>query len=188
MKSPEDILAAALDAPTKDRDVVNDHLGTIATLKQKGYSWRDMQAFLAEQGVDIDHARLYRAWTRHQAAVINVPPAAEYAKALKTLKMNARQRAMLECHYRALNRTVTYTELAHAAGKTDYRVANVDYGTLGQELGRKIGFEFPMAASRAKPFYSGSLGVDAPRGPSNEYRLMMHHELAKAIAELGWFE
>jgi hypothetical protein len=102
--------------------------------------------------------------------------------------MTDKQRAMLEYHYKALNRTVTYTELARAAGKDDYQVANKAYGDLGYALGAKIGFEFPMAPKRGKPFYSGSLGIDAPRDANNEYRLMMHHELAKAIAALKLFD
>lgn len=186
MTTIDTLLQAAQSAP--DKDDTQAHLGTIAALRSKGYSWREISAFMAEHGVSIDHARLYRAYTRHLAGVINVPSSTQYVEGLKGIKMSAQQRAMLECHYKSLNRTVTYTELARAVGKPDYQVANKLYGNLGAELGRRIGFEFPMASTRGKPFYSGSIGIDAPRGPSNEYRLMMHHELAKAIAEFKLFD
>ena len=90
-------------------------------------------------------------------------------------------------NYGAHNRTVTYTELAAAIGSTDYRSANIVYGKLGRSLGEAVNYTFPIAGARGKPFYSGSLGVDAPRTEKGEYRLMMHHELAKAIGTLGWF-
>lgn len=188
MPNAEELLQAALAAPEKGENDLQDLLGSISALRAKNYSWREISAWFAERGVEVDHARLYRAFTKHLAAVINVPPAEKYAEALRGLKMTAAQKAMLKFHFYAPNRTVTYTELAKAAGKSDYRVANTEYGNLGAAIGKKTGFEFPMAPKRSKPFYSGALGIDAPRGPSNEYRLMMHHELAKAIETLELFD
>ena len=187
MMNTDDLLHAALEAPQKAETDLHELLGPISTLRAKNYSWRDISAWFAERGVDVDHARLYRAFTRHLSAVASVPAADQYAKALEVVKMNATQRAMLEHHFRAPNRTVTYTELARAAGKDDYQVANKQYGDLGAAIGKYIGFEFPMAPRRGKPFYSGAIGIDAPRSASNEYRLMMHHELAKAIEALKLF-
>lgn len=187
MTNAEDLLRAALEAPEKDETDLKELLGPISALRAKGYSWRDISVWFGERGVHVDHARLYRAFTRHLSAAASVPSADQYAQALKTAKMNATQRAMLECHYKAPNRTVTYTQLAKAAGKDDYHVANKQYGNLGAAIGKYIGFEFPMAPHRGKPFYSGAIGIDAPRSASNEYRLMMHHELAKAIEVLKLF-
>lgn len=187
MPNTEELLSQALAAPDKADNDLKELLGPISTLRAKKYSWREISAWFAERGIDVDHARLYRAFTRHLAAVINVPPAGKYVEALRGLEMTAVQRVMLHCHFLAPNRTVTYTELARAAGKSDYRVANSEYGNLGAALGERTGFEFPMAPTRGKPFYSGAIGVDAPRGPNNEYRLMMHHELAKAIESLALF-
>lgn len=187
MAPAENLLQAALEAPDKGEDALESLLGPISALRAKSYSWREIAAWFAARGIDVDHARLYRAFTRHLAAVVNVPLADKYAEALQAIKMTAAQKAMLAFHYAAPNRTVTYRELAKAAGKEDYRVANTEYGNLGALIGKKTGFEFPMAPKRGKPFYSGAIGIDAPRGASNEYRLMMHHELAKAIATLKLF-
>jgi hypothetical protein len=188
MTNAEDLLQAALAAPEKGENDLRELLGSISALRAKNYSWREISAWFAERGIEVDHARLYRAFTKHLAAVINVPPAEKYVEALRRLKMTTAQKAMLQFHFRAPNRTVTYTELAKAAGKNDYRVANTEYGNLGAAIGKETGFEFPMAPKRGKPFYSGAIGIDAPRGPSNEYRLMMHHALAEAIATLRLFD
>ena len=187
MTNADDLLRAALAAPEKGETDLQELLGPISALRAKSYSWRDVSAWFAERGVHVDHARLYRAFTRHLSAAASVPAADQYEQALKAVKMNATQRAMLEHHFKAPNRTVTYTQLSKAAGKADYQVANKQYGDLGAAIGRYIGFEFPMAPRRGKPFYSGAIGIDAPRSASNEYRLMMHHELAKAIEALKLF-
>ena len=187
MTNADELLRAALEASAKGETDLQELLGPTSALRAKGYSWRDISAWFAERGIDVDHARLYRAFTRHLSAVTNVPAAEQYAQALKAVKMNALQRAMLEHHFKAPNRTVTYTQLAKAAGKDDHQVANKQYGDLGAAIGKHIGFEFPMAPRRGKPFYSGAIGIDAPRSASNEYRLMMHHELAKAIEMLKLF-
>jgi hypothetical protein len=55
------------------------------------------------------------------------------------------QRAMLEYHFNAPNRTVTYTQLAKAAGKDDYQVANKQYCNLGMAIGKDIEFQWRLA-------------------------------------------
>lgn len=119
---------------------------------------------------------------------MNVPDALAYADGLRSLKISKDQRAMLSYHFMAHNRTVTFTELSHAAGASDHRVANSAYGRLGRALGEAIKYPFPASQSTGALFYSGALGIDAPRTERGEYRLMMHHELARAIETLGWFQ
>ncbi|HUR53716.1 MAG TPA: hypothetical protein VMZ71_06275, partial [Gemmataceae bacterium] len=63
-----------------------------------------------------------------------VPTAAEYVEALNAITLSAAQRKMLMFHYRAHNRTVTYMELAEAAGYDSYGAANLHYGRLGADL------------------------------------------------------
>lgn len=180
-----DILKEALEAP--DQVDLQEHLGTISALREKNYSWREIADFLGARGVETDHTRLYRVYTKHQAAVIRVPPAEEYAAALKKIKMTAAQKAALRFHYEAPNRTVTFTELSQAAGYKTHNYANRFYGDLGAAIGKATGYEFPIAPARGKPFFSGAIGIDAPKGPTGEYRFMMHHELAKAIAQAKIF-
>ena len=117
-----------------------------------------------------------------------VPSAEKYAQALKEISISEGQMKMLECHYLAHNRTVTYTELANAAGYPSYATANSMYGKLGRLLGEALAMNFVIAEGRDEPFYSSSLGADNPYRPAKEeYQLVMHHELSKALASLGWF-
>lgn len=186
MMTPNEILKAALSEP--DRDPLKQHLGTVFALREKSFSWREIADFLGKHGVKAEHTKLLRLYTKHRSLTMNVPSAHAYEKGLTAINISKDQMSMLECHYLAHNRTVTYTELAAASGSADYRAANSAYGRLGRTLGEATGYDFPIAAERGEPFYSGSLGMDAPRTESREYRITMHHELAKAIANLGWFK
>lgn len=186
MQTAKTILKAALEAPHKDELV--QHLGTIFALREKDYSWREIADFLGEHGVKAEHTKLFRLFTKHRSLAMKIPDAKTYEDGLKAITLSNEQKAMLEFHYRAHNRTATYTELAHAAGFENYRVANSNYGRLGKALGEAVGYTFPIAPDRGEPFYSASLGIDAPRTETREYRMMMHHELSKAIDSLGWFQ
>lgn len=118
-----------------------------------------------------------------------VPTAAKYAEALASLSMSEGQRKMLMRHYNIHNRTVTYTELAEAAGYETYSAANLHYGKLGAALGEKLGMRFvPLNDDDPDtPFYSSAIGT-SKKYECCEYMLIMHHELAKAIEALGWSE
>lgn len=54
----ESILEAAKAMPPKD--LLEGHKETVDTLRAKGYSWREIAAFLNLRGVDVDHSKLYR--------------------------------------------------------------------------------------------------------------------------------
>jgi hypothetical protein len=203
MATPTDILKAAQTAPPKDS--LEAHLTTIETLRDKGYTWREIATFLTEHGVPTDHSKAFRLATKRErleseTAAFSVPTASEYVKALKALdkskRIPASAKAMLERHFKAHNRTVTYTQLARAAApgvgkdgsKASHRAANMTYGKLGRALGEELGMKFLPSESRAAPFYSSSLGLGSPVTPAGtEFELVMHHELAKALDELGWF-
>lgn len=118
-----------------------------------------------------------------------VPTAAEYADALATLNMSVGQRKMLIYHYHFHNRTVTYTQLAEAAGYETYGAANLHYGKLGAALGEKLNMQFvPLNDDDPDtPFYSSAIGT-SKKYEGMEHVLIMHHELAKAINALGWVE
>ena len=192
MPTAADILRDAKRAP--ERETLAAHRDTIMTLRQKNYTWREIAAFFRERGVETDHSKLFRFMQR-QGKIMNtyenyaVPSAESYARALASLTINDSQRKMLEFHYRAHNRTVTYTELAKAAGAESHVVANSQYGKLGRALGEALNMTFAHAEARNDPFYSSSIGMDNPyNSPKAEYQFVMHHEVAKAIQQLGWFQ
>lgn len=203
MTTADDILKAAQSAPSKGS--LESHLLTIETLRDKGYTWREIAAFLTEQGVPTDHSKVFRLATKHErleskTAAFSVPAAGEYVKALKALdkakRIPAAAKVMLGHHFHAHNRTVTYTQLAQAAVQADgrdgskvtHRVANSVYGKLGRALGEELGMTFLPNESGKAPFYSSSLGVGSSVTPTGaEFELVMHHELSKALEQLSWF-
>jgi hypothetical protein len=203
MQTATDILKAAQSAPSKDS--LDAHLATIETLRDKGYTWREIAAFLTEHGVPTDHSKVFRLATKHErleseTAAFVVPAAAEYLRVLKTLdkakRIPSSAKAMLGHHFKAHNRTATYTQLAKAAAlaegkdgaKASHRAANMTYGKLGRALGEELKMGFLPSQSRSEPFYSSSIGLGSPVTPGGaEFELVMHHELAKALDELGWF-
>lgn len=190
MRSRTEILEAALAAPIKDR--LSEHKEAIVALREKNYTWREVAQFLQNLGVDTDHSKVYRFMQRYGVsgeefdAGFKVPSAAEYEGALIRIELSPEQRTMLAFHYQAHNRTATFTQLAKAAGKSSYRFANTAYGGLGRRLGEELGIKF--VHSNGTPFYSSSLGADNPfKDEKSDFQLVMHHELAKALAALGWF-
>ena len=186
-----DLLKQAEAAPSKPS--IEAARDTVLLLRQKGYTWRKIASFLGERGISTDHTRLYRLinTTKTKKTSVNIsitiPPSGAYEKALSTISLSDKQKMMLRAHYEALNRSITYTELATSAGYADYGAANLQYGLLGFNLGEAIGFEFADSESRpGEKFYSSSIGMPNAY-KSGEFQLVMHHELAKAIQALGWF-
>lgn len=197
MNKEDQLLHEAKEQPTKVS--LASHAVTIKTLREKNYSWRDIAEFLNKNGVATDHTKVFRfmkTWSDEGNNFIDffVPTADQYVEALlespvaepKTERAVA-QRCMLLFHYSAHNRTVTYTQLANAAGFPDYRTANSYYGRLGKFLGDALEMNFARSGKTGEVFNSSAIGIDNPfKSPKQEYQLVMHHELAKAIEKLGW--
>ena len=185
--SDDAILRAAKAAPAKAG--LEPHREAIALLRTKGYSWREIAQFFADRGPTTDHATLYRFMTRTQPTV-TIPSATEYERALTSIQITEAQRAMLERHYRAHNRTITYTQLSEGADFDGvHQGANLQYGNLGKALGRAVGFTFAPAKNRPDDlFYSSAIGMENQWPHGKEFELVMHHELAKALDSLGWFK
>ena len=197
MKTEDRLLHEALEQPAKAS--LASHVVTIKTLREKNYSWRDIADFLNRNGVATDHTKVFRfmkSWNEEGNNFIDffVPTAEQYVEALlespvadpKTERAVA-QRQMLLFHYLSHNRTVTYTQLANAAGFPDYRTANAYYGRLGKFLGDALEMNFARSGKSGELFFSSAIGIDNPfKSPRQEYQLVMHHELAKAIEKLGW--
>lgn len=193
MSDPKSILEDAKSA--SDKRGLDVHRDAIMVLREKGYTWREVAEFLGKRGINTDHTKLLRMFKNKtkkkknmNANEITIPESTVYEKALKSLNINDNQRAMLLAHYNSLNRTVTYTELASAAGYDDYEVANSQYGKLGRALGEEVGFNFAESESRpGENFYSSSIGFPNSYAVGH-FQLVMHHELSKAIENLGWVE
>lgn len=183
------IIADAKKAPRKDS--LDAYSEAISVLRDKGYSWRDISEFLAERGMQADHTKIYRHHTKTnkmKGKTMSVITSEQYQEGLKTVSLSDPQMEMLKAHYNAVNRSITYTELANAAGYDSYETANSQYGKLGRSLGEAVGFEFVEAMPNrpGELFYSSSLG-QVNSYTSGDFQLVMHHELAKAIEALELF-
>ena len=168
------------------------HREAVLVLRRKGYSWRDIAAFLKVRGVATDHTKVFRLIKgRNAMTVVKVPLAADYKAALSTLKITDKQRQMLKAHYEAPNRSITFRALAGAAGfKGDNSAANLQYGLLGGALGDALGFQFEKISDESEvDFRSSAIAMPTPREyrAGDEFEILMHHELAKALDELRWF-
>lgn len=192
MPSAAEILRDAKRVP--QRESLDAYREAIAALRKKGFTWREVADFLRERGVNTDHTKLFRFMQRQERSMntyenFSVPSASKYADALANLSISELQRKMLRAHYLAHNRTITYTELANAGGAESHVAANSHYGKLGRALGEVLNMSFAMAEARGEPFYSSALGMDNPyKSEKAEFQLVMHHELAMAIEQLGWFK
>lgn len=194
MATAAEILEQAKNA--QPLNVLGEHRLAIQALRDKDYSWREIADFLVERGVDTDHTKIFRFMQRNGLSQKQnvegffIPSADQYSTALCIVREVAseEQLKMLEFHYKAHNRTATFTELAKAAGESSYRFANKHYGSLGRILGETVEMNFFKPVGKDRYFYCSSIGTDNPYLNSKaDYQLVMHHELAKAIGQLGWF-
>lgn len=180
------ILDEAQAAPAKGGLEV--HKEAILLLRDKGYTWREIADFLAQRGVQTDHTKIYRLInkTNSRKRQMTMPNANAYQKALTEIKITDNQKLMLKAHFQAANRSITYSELASAAGFDSFEGANIQYGKLGKTIGEAVNYEFIDADKREEKFYSSALGMPNAY-TTGDFQLVMHHELAKAIEALGWF-
>ena len=60
---PPDILEHEAEQEP-NRRLLRDYFGAIRTLREKGFSFRDIAEWLTERGVEADHNAVYRVFTR----------------------------------------------------------------------------------------------------------------------------
>jgi len=174
----------------KRKETLDAYREVIQILRGKGYSWRDISDFLIERGVRVDHTKVYRFAKKIEKTKgknMKIITSEQYEDALNSIEINDAQKEMLKVHFKALNRSISYTELANAAGYDDYEVANSQYGRLGRKIGEAVGFDFVDAENRpGEKFYSSSIGQPNTY-TEGDFQLVMHHELAKAIENMKLF-
>ena len=104
-------------------------------------------------------------------------------------KINPQQMAMLRAHYHSGGHAATMRELATAAGYTDFKMANLQYGNLAKRLYKEIGYPAPKSPRSGKEYWILGLGEFIDR---REFGLEMHcvmrPEIAEALERLGLVE
>lgn len=109
------------------------------------------------------------------------PPVEQYARALGAIrdKVSPRQMQMLEAHYYSPRHSTTMHELAAAAGYSDYRAANAQYGRFARILLQEMSLPAPIWRGFGPVWV---LGV----GDFNDDRFVMHPALVNALERSGW--
>ena len=113
-----------------------------------------------------------------------IPTRDQYRAGLAALrkKLPEKHRQMLIEHYRAPGHCVTAEELAKKVGYKNYSAVNLQYGTLGYNLGKAMGWNTPPDAQAS---YSIASFIP-PDAQHREWRWVMHEPLAEALEELKW--
>jgi hypothetical protein len=115
------------------------------------------------------------------------PSAQEYIEAFKSIMNDTHdgQFAMLKAHYHAPDRAMTATQLAHAAGWSDYSSANVHYGKLGKLLNGELNMDLPRDREGKKIMTFVLADGERTDEAEGEWLWTMRPEVAEAVEYLG---
>ena len=106
--------------------------------------------------------------------------AASYRRALKKVgPPGGRIRQFLRAHARL--KIATTSQLAAVARYSAPRAINLQYGKLGDRIGRELGFRYPKGAARLY-----SLVTFRRHGPRAHWQLRMRSAFAAAVRREGW--
>jgi hypothetical protein len=145
---------AGWEDATKRGEVYADE--TLERLTWRNLGYRLGQHYGAQVAVQIDGAfdilaGLYEVQRSQNSASQAVPSPEQYASAFRRLdNVSDTQIQMLRLHYNASERTISATQMAHAAGYSHYSIANSQYGRLGRLVGDKLEYN-PMKERLGTP-------------------------------------
>ncbi len=115
-----------------------------------------------------------------------VPSAQEYARAFRALEstITANQRTLLRVHHAAPARVISATRLAESVGFDGYGAVNLQYGKLGLEVAKALGYDL---GERVKVGMLVEF-VD-PKYAANEHWLwVMRQPVVQALESIGWVD
>lgn len=109
-----------------------------------------------------------------------VPLPDEFGEALQAMApLHPNHLKLLKMHYRAPDRTVTFTRLAAMIPYDGYKGVNVQYGTLATNIGKELGCE-TLGVSLLMTWFK-------PGNSSHEHwQATMRPQVAEALEQLGW--
>ncbi len=187
MNKVNKVLTIAKEAQIKFPDL-NEHMESITLLRNKGFSWRDIAKILTENGIKIEHTKLSRIAKANYIETNlsnDTPLAKDYFFALSKIKIPNDAKTMLMYHFNQPNRTVTYSQLSKSVGHNSFRYANNIYGNFAKKLCSELNFK-PHKSASGRSFFGSVIGMKyAYAMPNDEFQLVMHHELSKAIENLN---
>ncbi len=187
MNKVNEILELAKNVDNKITNI-EKHMESIVLLRKKGLSWRDIAEFFKANGIEVEHTKLSRIAKANYIETNlskDIPSSQDYLEAIRGMEIVDEEWKMLLYHFNQPNRTVTYTQLAESVGHDSYQYANKVYGAFAKRLCEKINFN-PFQGSSGRKFFGSIIGMQyAYATPKDEFQLVMHHELSKAINELN---
>ena len=116
-----------------------------------------------------------------------VPSAQQYVTAFQNIKRTDHRVKMLRFHYSMPERTVTATQMAHVMGYEDHKNANLQYGGLGREVGKKLVALGSVIGEKLLEYGPISTLVTLDKR-DNEWHWIMRPEVALALEILGLVE
>jgi len=116
-----------------------------------------------------------------------VPPGFErYTSAFAVIhdKITDKQMLMLGAHYHSGGRAVTMRELATASGYGDYKIANIQYGSLAKRLLKTMGLDAPLYRGKDPIWVLGIAELVNRSDFGLEWHFVMRQEVARALEDL----
>ncbi|MCK5055771.1 MAG: hypothetical protein KAT34_03900 [Candidatus Aminicenantes bacterium] len=113
----------------------------------------------------------------------------DYRKSLINIKskLTANQVKMLNHQYDAPDKTISATELTNLMGYRKFGAVNLQYGKIGRFLSEY--FEFtPPTRKNGTPRWWMLIANGIPSKMDENFKWIMHPELAMALKELGWIK
>lgn len=100
----------------------------------------------------------------------------------------AKYKAMLTAHCRALNHTISTTQLAKEVGYPGNKTAQMHYGTLAHKIADELHYKpGPFSTGGSHWWFTLAFGNHGAFPPVDRYyEWIMRPELVKALQELGW--
>lgn len=100
-------------------------------------------------------------------------------------QITSQQLKMLQVNYQSGGRAVTMRELATATGYGDYKIANIQYGSLAKRLYNAIGYPAPRSRISKNTYWVLGLGEFIDRREFGlEMQCVMRPEVAEALERL----
>ena len=161
--------------------------------KYKGRVWKGNELLKEIEGDGIDDvlAKLKEfVDSRFQDQIdgeINVPEVAEYVQALRLMlgHFTDGHMAMLRAHYNANDQCITATQLAEAAGYSNYGAANLQYGNIGKAIYEELLMALPTRKD-GTPIYTYALATAGdPTSEEEHWVWKLRPEVSQAIEILG---
>lgn len=145
---------------------------------------RESAILAVKQSLD-EVAALYRSLR----GADDYPCAQEVRAAWPHVKRSKAQNAMLAAHLDASGHVLTATQLAQAAGYSDYVVANAQYGQLGRALAEELDWT-PQERKDGSPIWTTALATgaqdtpgDQSQEPASHWRWKLRPEIVAAMGD-----